>query len=95
MQVARGMRQKQAASASALPKLSGSDKQAAWASKMRDAAISAAERAAKQAPGLWADTVRVFRSVKSARTWIDYGRSPTDHVYNVRHMAGAEGIRLD
>jgi hypothetical protein len=78
-----------------LTTLAGSTKQVAWATDMRKRAIDAATAAAKSDPALWGDTLRVFRSIKNAKTWIDNGRNPRDHAYNVRNMAESEGIAFD
>jgi hypothetical protein len=94
--VSRGMLAARKAKAEPkLTTLAGSTKQVAWATDMRKRAIDAATAAAKSDPALWGDTLRVFRSIKNAKTWIDNGRNPRDHAYNVRNMAESEGIAFD
>ena len=87
--------QRKAAAVPKLPALTGTEKQVAWAAKMRETAIATAAEAAKRDPDLWKDTLRVFRSIRNAKTWIDNGRNARDHAYNVRNMADAENIAFD
>lgn len=78
-----------------LPDLEGSPKQVAWATDMRASALEEAERGARKDPDLFAPVLAIFRAVRRAKTWIDAGRKPVDHVYNFRQMALAEGIAIE
>lgn len=70
------------------PALTGTSKQVAWATRLREAAVDAALDAVERG-GATQDVVDLMRGALidmakaiEAETWIDQGRRPMDAIYN-------------